>query len=1353
MSRPRNGREVAPDAPVVNPYDRFTQVEFDDYVGSLRNKIRDALDPRRGLRNRDRDSDASFGLGYGEFRFGRSVSVGETSFAASGQSVPRSSVEGDVGERRIQYNDPEDDPGSDTPDHQVDIQHSARPTIVVSGAGDEESPFVISDDDDDDANPAPTVPAPEVPTPRTKARQLLGLQEDEDEDEVDDDDGEEDEVDEDEEDDGGETDPMVSPIQAQPISRSLNPYNNIDDVQLIDDESGEDDAGDHHVNDTFDDYEEPFENSSPPWQVQADAEERTLDQSHVQDSIHNIDEYFGTNTGLGSQGLESGGYSYNASEPEMREVSGILPSSSFSSVPASTSNAEPAFSSEAFPPIFPGQLQDMRTWSTDSFSNGLGGVPDFGRGEGDSIRELSQTPTVHEHSRTISWPAISGFDGGHINIFDAVGYVPQAAPPSEPSFYFEAPEDPVSPPPQEEATATPVHETTVEVLDEQSPTEHEVAHPNAIEEPSEGPVPNISEDVGSAATPSFTPGLSPSGITFTAPDSSLLSDNSSIATSIPVIQDVPVDTGRPIHSPELVDNPQDLTLPAEVTQELNRDIRLLPDPHQIPEPTAFGIPEGVTGLATRIAEPSVWAEPPTPFRSENADDAASRQNVDGSSDESDKLEPTSQAEQVVESPPEPPRSLSRVRWRDYQSGDGLSLETPQEELETLEHGLLQPTPSEDPDETQREDLSQSMHPWTISTPVQTNLETPREELDSLAQRLVYTPMEPPVETPQEDLRRLEQSLFTGTSADESTSQSQSVHGTLTRDSTMTGISWSQVPTGHPLIRHDTSATLTGESYFPSQPISTHGRETPEIGTQETLDDTSMRHREGSLDVERVKARSSSPFSSGSPLSEDSAELSVPKRKKKPKHTSHQGHASSSVKAVGKRELRALQDTSGLAESPRQKRTVSKSTIHSSQGHSPAKGRQTSSSPSKKAPPKIVTTGRLRSLRSSSQPSSAISKQMSPTSTVGVSESSRDEIDFLGQVDEETQEHREDSTKGSEHGDRHPKNKRKRVARISMPGDDEDYLPDDVERSIKKRKKDAKQHDLDESLDTIDLASALGVAETTSPDAHQAAAAKPKKAKGKKKQKQVLAEDHLESKSLSGESSDRGSDFVPSPDIEKATKKLRRELDTETVQSLSPATQAKFKPLNPDSRAYRPTESESSDSEEEDVTRADLIADVKGVVENWEELAAAQGEKETDGAPSTAPKSATKSKAKSAKKIKGRPKSSKHASLTVAGDVAAAAAAGSAPDMETKEERSPDDVRSRSMEMEVDKVGDGAGFVPAIVVEPAHSTSTQPLPPHDQSGASESIWKNPLGWLRSKSPNVVSSSGRTASPASDKMDTD
>ena len=191
---------------------------------------------------------------------------------------------------------------------------------------------------------------------------------------------------------------------------------------------------------------------------------------------------------------------------------------------------------------------------------------------------------------------------------------------------------------------------------------------------------------------SITPPLSPSGLTTTAADPSLVSDTSSIATSIPIFSEAPLQAFDPtlIHT---LDSPPnelgdaDLTLPLEVAHDLNRDIVDFPDPHRVPEPTTLGTPEGVTGISGEAADPSLWAEPPTSNASEH--DA-------GSSKEEGAVTPKSQSPDL---PPaymlELPQALSQEPGGS-QSGDYfpsvqpnfVPLETPQEELDMLSRSLF-----------------------------------------------------------------------------------------------------------------------------------------------------------------------------------------------------------------------------------------------------------------------------------------------------------------------------------------------------------------------------------------------------------------------------------------------------------------------------------------------------------------------------------------------------------------------------------------------------------------------------------------------------------------------------------------
>lgn len=512
------------------------------------------------------------------------------------------------------------------------------------------------------------------------------------------------------------------------------------------------------------------------------------------------------------------------------------------------------------------------------------------------------------------------------------------------------------------------------------------------------------------------------------------------------------------------------------------------------------------------------------------------------------------------------------------------------------------------------------------------------------------------------------------------------------------------------------------------------------------------------------AHSSTPFSDGSSLSEDDGEEpSVSKQLRRAKRKSHPSRSTSSVKHVGMRELKALQDTGTAAAGSRLRRTLSKPAIQTtSKGPTSIKGKQKSSPSSKKGLSNIVTSPRVRSLRSNSQVSSAVSKRRSPGSTVDheddSDESSRDEIDLLERVNEEAQERDDSSTKGSELGDRHPLHKRKRVARISMPGDDEDYLPDDMERSIKKRKVEAKEHDLDHSLDTIDLASALETAESIDPAQH---AKKPKKSKAKKP-KRVLPEEPVEADSSSEDLSDQASEFVPSPVIEKVAKSpsdtkepdevLGPALDAEAYNRLSPAAQAKFRRLNPESRAYKPTESESESSDSEaEVTQEQLARDLKGIVDvDISDERSVKG----SGSQSSKQEPGLKPKPTKTKRSGGGGRKSKKAkpAVVVAGD---GMAADGLPVVE-KVDDAVEELGGRDVEMEVEENSNDAGFVPTVVVEPAAAESA-PMESITSAGATiTSTWGNPLSWWRkSPSPNVAAgtSSGRNASPASDKMDTD
>jgi hypothetical protein len=136
-------------------------------------------------------------------------------------------VEDERGEQRASYIHDNDDLGSDASEQEDNSRLARKPVIVVSGEGDSESPFVISDDEDDELGPT----AGEALTPRSKAHQLLGLQGADEEDE-----GDYYEEGDDEEEGDEEADiQSSSPLRAPPEAGPSNLYNDIDDIGLVED--------------------------------------------------------------------------------------------------------------------------------------------------------------------------------------------------------------------------------------------------------------------------------------------------------------------------------------------------------------------------------------------------------------------------------------------------------------------------------------------------------------------------------------------------------------------------------------------------------------------------------------------------------------------------------------------------------------------------------------------------------------------------------------------------------------------------------------------------------------------------------------------------------------------------------------------------------------------------------------------------------------------------------------------------------------------------------------------------------------------------------------------------------------
>lgn len=129
--------------PVVNPYEQFTQQQFDNYVDGLSFKIREALDGKWKVRKKGAGENLSFqGGSLADFSFRRSAgeSEGDVPATSAADSSEGEEYEGGWGPSKPTH----------VPGH-----------VVMNGHGDEESPFVISDDDED--VPA-SQPVAEIPT-------------------------------------------------------------------------------------------------------------------------------------------------------------------------------------------------------------------------------------------------------------------------------------------------------------------------------------------------------------------------------------------------------------------------------------------------------------------------------------------------------------------------------------------------------------------------------------------------------------------------------------------------------------------------------------------------------------------------------------------------------------------------------------------------------------------------------------------------------------------------------------------------------------------------------------------------------------------------------------------------------------------------------------------------------------------------------------------------------------------------------------------------------------------------------------------------------------------------------------
>lgn len=287
-----------------------------------------------------------------------------------------------------------------------------------------------------------------------------------------------------------------------------------------------------------------------------------------------------------------------------------------------------------------------------------------------------------------------------------------------------------------------------------------------------------------------------------------------MATSVPVAVEPTGHIGRQFGFVEFDNRVEDLILPEEVTQELERDAGQLPDPHRVPEPTSLGIPEGVAGFAARTAATSVWAEPPTPSRSDYVDGTVNDLEGDESKDGSEEPELPQEAKLLAALQPTTPRNLARVQWEDGYTSPSQSNTTPRDQLDNPEQAFMQPTSFQVSPETPQEELSSISQSLALPTPVQTPVEKHQRERGIVAQPVApLGPADASPEAPREESQTLERSLFTGLLTG---GVPPSTHGNLTRESTMTDATWSQGPISTPLLRHATSTTLTGESCFPSQ---------------------------------------------------------------------------------------------------------------------------------------------------------------------------------------------------------------------------------------------------------------------------------------------------------------------------------------------------------------------------------------------------------------------------------------------------------------------------------------------------------------------------------------------------------
>ena len=452
--------------------------------------------------------------------------------------------------------------------------------------------------------------------------------------------------------------------------------------------------------------------------------------------------------------------------------------------------------------------------------------------------------------------------------------------------------------------------------------------------------------------------------------------------------------------------------------------------------------------------------------------------------------------------------------------------------------------------------------------------------------------------------------------------------------------------------------------------------------------------------------------------------------------------------MSSRELKALERDSLTLDMPRVRRTRSAQPSPAISSTLPtAKGRRApirnTSSP---ITPTVAPNRTKHGLRSQHATSST-SKASSPA----VSRSASKADDGYGSFDRESDDESHDGHSLSTASRRRSKGKRKRVARASLTGDDEDFLPEEAERSIKKRKVSAQERDLDHSLDTVDLGSVLEHAEA------EAAAEKP--SASKKKRTVELRGESLSVVSDSGSESE-GSDFDPEARRDPDESSSGEEAAVDNAQSSAhagdPEGQGASQPPSgssprrkhqargrkiPDAlRVYKPEEAESAD-EYAPKTEIAYLLDVRGIAEGAEErLAELRRQKMEQKAKLLHDDTAVQGPEATHPPTKPRKRQSKQTKKPKAADLA-----------EANKDKPTEEVEKLSVSSPLD------GSVPATMAEsrPANVGSSMDVdaaPPASKAQVNNSLWNSlKTFWGAPSTPSAQASAH--APKQDDSMDVD